>query len=105
MFKPENYRCGVINVNDIKQSSNYSVTVDTKNDLERTKKIFEYYKSNPLEIRLEEIIEIIDVNDLPNSKIEFSGSIKMPYGKEISFKDFQTDMNNRIKNSNNYCIE
>ena len=105
MFKPENYRCGVINVNDIKQSSNYSVTVDTKNDLERTKKIFEHYKSNPLEIRLEEIIEIIDVNDLPNSKIEFSGSIKMPYGKEISFKDFQTDMNNRIKNSNNYCIE
>ena len=104
MFKPEHYKCGVINIQNIKSSSNYSVTVDTNNDLERTKKIFELYKSNPLEIRLEEIIEIIDENDLPNSKIEFAGNVKMPYGEEIPFKEFQTDMNNRIKNSNNYYI-
>jgi len=104
MFKPEHYKCGVISLNNIKKSSNYTLTVDTKNDLERTKIIFSFYSGNVLKISLKCILEIIDNNNIPNSTMEFSGNIKMPYGKEISFKEFQNDMNRRIKESNKFKI-
>ena len=104
MFKPEHYKCGVINLEEIKKSSNYTLTVDTKEDLERTKKIFKYYEENPLKIKLKDAINIIDKYDLENSKIEFSGNVKMPYGKEITFEEFQNDMQNRINNSRQFTI-
>jgi len=104
MFKPEYYKCGVISINNIKKSSSYTITVDTKEDLERTKKIFSFYSDDILKISLESILKIIDNYNIPNSKIEFSGNIKMPYEKEISFEEFQNEMNKRIKNSNQFKI-
>jgi len=104
MFRPEHYKCGVIHIKDIKKSSNYTVTVDTNEDLERTKKIFTFFIENPLTISLKDIVTIIDKNEIKNSKIKLTGSIKMPYGKEISFEEFQNDMNQRIKQSNNFQI-
>lgn len=105
MFKPEHYKCGVITLKDIKKCSDYTLTVDTKEDLERTKNIFEYYQNNPLKIKLKDIIEIVDSNNIQNSKMQFSGNVKMPYGKEISFEEFQNDMNKRIANSKSFIIE
>lgn len=104
MFKPEHYKCGVINLEEIKKSSNYTLTVDTKEDLERTKNIFKFYEGNPLNIKLKDAINIIDKYDLKNSKIECTGNVKMPYGKEITFEEFQNDMQNRIKNSIQFTI-
>jgi len=104
MFKPKHYKCGVINLEEIKNSSNYTLTVDTKEDLERTKNIFKYYEGNPLNIKLKDAINIIDKYDLKNSKIKSSGNIKMPYGKEITFEEFQNDMQNRINNSRQFTI-
>lgn len=104
MFKPNHYKCGVLCLNNIDKSSNYTITVDTQEDLERTKKIFSLFKQDPLKITLKEIISIIDNNKLPNSKIELTGNVKMPYGKEISFEEFQSDMNQRIKESNHFKI-
>ncbi len=103
MFKPEYYKCGVINICEIKKSSNYTVTVDTKEDLIRTKSIFNNFHDKPLSIKLKNIIEIVD-NNIANSKIEFTGNVKMPYGKEITFEEFQNDMNNRINNSIQFTI-
>lgn len=104
MFKPEHYKCGVISLNKIKKSSNYTVTVDTREDLIRTKNIFKYFNENPLNIKLKDIIEYIDTNNIEDSKIEFSGNVKMPYGEEITFEEFQNDMNNRINNSIQFTI-
>ncbi|RDH81539.1 MAG: hypothetical protein DIZ80_15795 [endosymbiont of Galathealinum brachiosum] len=104
MFKPEHFKCGVVNIRDLKSCSNYTVTVDTNKDLDRTKSILEYYSGNPLKINLKDIVAIIDENKIANSKIESSGNIKMPYGKEISFDEFQEDMNKRIKESNYFEI-
>lgn len=102
MFKPEHYTCGVIALKNVKKSSDYTLTVDTKEDLERTKKIFNYYQDSPLEIKLKDIISIIDKNTIQNSKIQFNGNVKMPYGREISFEEFQSDMNERIANSQKF---
>jgi spore coat polysaccharide biosynthesis protein SpsF len=104
MFNPDHFRCGVVSVESIKSSSNYTVTVDTKDDLERTKNIFSRYTGDPLNISLKEIISIIDDFKLPNSKIEASGSVKMPYGKEVSFKEFLSDMQRRIDGSSHFSI-
>jgi spore coat polysaccharide biosynthesis protein SpsF len=104
MFKPEHYKCGVIALKNIKNSSDYTLTVDTKEDLERTRKIFEHYQDNPLEIKLKDIVNIIDRNTIQNSKMQFSGNVKMPYGREISFEEFQSDMNERIANSQKFII-
>jgi spore coat polysaccharide biosynthesis protein SpsF len=105
MFKPEQYKCGVVTLKDFKKSSEYTLTVDTKEDLKRTKDIFKNYQGNPLEIKLKDIINFIDKNNVPNSKIQFSANVKMPYGKEISFKEFQNDMKQRIVNSQNFSIQ
>lgn len=104
MFRPEHYKCGVINISEIKKSSNYTVTVDTKEDLARTKSIFNYFDKKPLSIKLKNIIEIIDNNNISDSKIDFIGNVKMPYGKEITFEKFQNDMNARINNSTQFTI-
>jgi len=105
MFQPENYKCGVITLKDLKKSSDYTLTVDTKEDLNRTREIFKHYKDNPLEIKLKDIINILDKNTIPNSKIQFSGNVKMPYEEEISFKEFQNDMQRRIDSSEQYVLK
>ena len=99
MFNPEHYKCGVVRIKSIKECSNYTVTVDTNNDLQRTKNIFKKFDKNPLKISLNDIVGILDKYKIVDSQIELSGSIKMPYGKEISFEDFQKDMNKRINDS------
>ena len=104
MFDPNHFKCGVISINNIKESSDYSVTVDTKEDLLRTKNIFKHYSGEPLKISLSEIIKIIDTYTIENSKFELTGNVKMPYGKEISFEEFQNDMSQRIEKSNSFRI-
>ncbi len=104
MFQPKHFKCGVISLNEIKKSSEYTVTVDTKEDLDRTKSIFKNYKKDPLKISLKEIINIMDEYKISNSKIQSGGDIKMPYGEVITFEEFQKDMNERIRNSNQYRI-
>ena len=104
MFNPSLYKCGVINISSIKKTGNYTVTVDTVEDLIRTKEIFASYKKDPLTIKLAEIIEIIDKFNINNSKLEPSGIVKMPYGKEITFEEFNADMNERIRQSMNLNI-
>jgi len=104
MFNPEHFKCGVVNIKNIKSSSSYTVTVDTKEDLDRTKSIFYRYSKDPLSIGLIDIISIIDEFKLPNSTIKSTGSVKMPYGKEISFKEFLSDMQRRIDGSSHFSI-
>lgn len=104
MFKPEHFKCGVISLNGIEKSSNYTVTVDTKEDLVRTKEVLKNYSNSSLKISLDEILQIIKDKQLPNSTILGEGMVKMPYGKEIPFSEFQEDMQNRIKNSHHFTI-
>lgn len=104
MFDPNHFKCGVICINNLKKSSDYTITVDTPEDLERTKKIFSLNSNEPLLIKLKNIISIIDDHNISNSKYSLSGNVKMPYGKEISFEEFQNDMNQRRVQSMNFSI-
>ncbi|MDB4060500.1 hypothetical protein N9515_00905 [Vicingaceae bacterium] len=98
IFNPDKYKCGVITIGD-KDNSNYTLTVDTPNDLVRTKTILKYFSENNLLIRLSEIIDCINEYKIPNSIIKPIGEIKLPYNKSISFEEFQQDMKSRALKS------
>jgi spore coat polysaccharide biosynthesis protein SpsF len=104
MFRPEHFRCGVISLNNIEKSSSFTITVDTKEDLARTKNILNIYNDKALTIKLKDILQIIKEYNISNSIIKDTGMVKMPYGKEVLYSDFQKDMQNRIQNSYQFSI-
>jgi spore coat polysaccharide biosynthesis protein SpsF len=100
IFEPKHFKCGIIKAfqNDY---SNYSVTVDTPDDLIRTKGILKLLSQDPEKILLKDIIGLYtDKNvQLPAMIIKSGGSIKYPYEKVISFEEFNQDMKRRKENS------
>lgn len=105
MFDPSKYRCGVIRIKHWSNYSSYSLTVDVKEDLTRTRTIISHYNKNPVKISLKSIIEIIKKFNVENSKFEQEDVVKMPYNKEISFFDFQEEMTKRINSALQFEIE
>lgn len=106
MFEPKNFKCGIIEINE-KDTSEYSMTVDTKNDLERTKLLLKHFdKIESYKINLLDIIEIYSDKSvkLPAKRIENLGLVKMPYDKFISFESFLDDMNRRKEESLKYNL-
>jgi spore coat polysaccharide biosynthesis protein SpsF len=98
IFNPDKYKCGVLEI-DRNDYSSMIITVDTPNDLKRTKEILKLYPKEKLQIKLLEIIKLIQTNNIPDSYYLPSGDVKLPYNKIVSFAEFQNDMKNRIANS------
>lgn len=98
IFNPEKYKCGVLEI-DKDDYSSMIITVDTPNDLTRTKEILRLYQKEKLQIRLLDIIQLIQTYNIPNSYYLPQGDVKLPYNKTIPFDEFQNDMKNRVANS------
>ena len=98
IFNPDKYKCGVITIG-AEDNSNYTLTVDTPADLERTKAILNHAGGNNLIVSLSDIIQCIAKYNIPNSIIKPVGEIKLPYNKTISFDQFQRDMKSRASKS------
>lgn len=99
MFNPDAYKCGVVKPFK-KDYSSLTLTVDYPNDLVRTMEIFKHVDSkNFLELKLKEIIDIIEKHKVPHAHLEQSGTVKLPYGKEVTYQDFALDMNDRVARS------
>lgn len=96
IFEPQNYKCGIIKAFE-KDYSYYSVTVDTPDDLKRTKGILKLINKEPENILLENIIETYNENldKLPAMAIKQSGAVKYPFEKIITFEEFTLDMKRR----------
>jgi spore coat polysaccharide biosynthesis protein SpsF len=98
MFEPQHFKCGVIKP-FAKDYSNLSITVDTPDDLNRTRLITSQWNRAGVEITLEEVIRIIEEYKIPDTVIKSTGKIKLPYGKTIDFEEFLLDMKRRIMQS------
>jgi spore coat polysaccharide biosynthesis protein SpsF len=100
LFEPNHFKCGIVRVFQ-EDYANYSLTVDTPNDLDRTRGILQLIRKQPVEILLSDIIQIYtdQTVHLPAIKILPGGSIKYPYEKIISFEEFSADMMRRKQNS------
>lgn len=98
IFEPKDFRCGVIK--PFKEDfSFYTITVDTTEDLMRTRQLMEHYSGDVSGMLLKDVINIYQKHNLASSVIKPSGKIKLPYGKEISYSEFKIDMDRRINSS------
>lgn len=101
LFEPQNFNCGIIEITN-EDNSKYSLTVDTKADLERTKLILDQLSQYDFrKIQLSDILDLYknDNIKLPAKSFEAQEMVKMPYDKMISFEEFTKDMNRRKKES------
>ena len=101
LFEPQNFKCGIIEVTK-EDNSKYSLTVDTKADLDRTKLVLKHLDEiDYKEIQLSDILDLYKNNgiNLPGKSFASQETVKMPYDKIISFEDFSKDMNRRKKES------
>jgi len=104
IFNPKKYKCGLL-IPVKKDYSNYTLTVDTENDYNRTLEIFDKSKVNDkLNIKLKDIITTIKLNNIKYSKYSFDGLVKYPYGKIISFKEYKSDMEEKINSSSKFFL-
>jgi spore coat polysaccharide biosynthesis protein SpsF len=100
LFEPNHFKCGIIKAFN-EDYSNYSVTVDTPDDLIRTKGILELLYQQGLNFKLSDLITVYNNSNvkLPAMKISSGGNIKYPYDKIITFDEFSNDMHRRKENS------
>ena len=105
MFDPDSYRCGALKVSGLQDCSRLSLTVDTPDDLQRTRDILHQFRGDKIDIRLQDILDIIAKYDLPRALVPASALLKMPYGKTVSFADFLVDMKVRAAKSEEFMIE
>ena len=99
MFEPKNFKCGVVKPFS-EDYSQYSLTVDTIEDLLRTRALFsalEVSNITPLRIRLSDLVSVLD--EVPYSEMENNMLVKLPFGETMSYKDFNEDMQRRVDSS------
>jgi len=102
LFNPDVYKCGVIKPFRT-DFSNYTITVDTNEDLKRLKDtllFFNNYQEMPEKILLKNIIKYYTYNsEIKNHLIKNKEEIKLPFGEVKSFIDFNKDIKNREQQS------
>lgn len=98
LFEPNNFKCGILKPFG-HDYSNYSITVDTPEDLERLREILRISNEDFSSLSLKKVIEILENNNLPGKTLSHGSNVKMPYDKTISFEEFNLDMMRRKLNS------
>lgn len=99
MFDPSRYKCGVLKRSNRPDYSSYTLTVDTADDLKRTRDILQQLAHDGLTCTLDNIMRVIEKNNIAFSRLDDNAMIKMPYGEKITFGDFQKNMLDRISRS------
>lgn len=102
MFEPDHFKTGVLRA--YKNSySDYSLTVDTPEDFERTRMILNElnFDEDMRKITLSNILKVLENNELhlPAKKISAGGMIRLPEGDAIPFEEFKKDMARRVRHS------
>ena len=101
LFEPRKFKCGIVEVTK-DDNSKYSLTVDTEEDLKRTKLVLSYLKHIDFKkILLTDILNLYKNENisLPAKSFEKKGLVKFPYNKSITFDEFSKDMDRRKKDS------
>lgn len=100
LFEPKNFKCGVIEV--FKDDySNYSLTVDTVDDLKKAKQIAQHLVKRSRSFKLDEIISFVleHESELPAIKLSTEAIIKLPDDKTMAYEEFRKDIHRRINQS------
>lgn len=104
LFQPDVYRCGVL-LPLAEDYSHHSLTVDTPQDLERTRWIFSRLDpQNSLKVSLKDIVTLHQRESIPNFETVVGGTIRLPGGKTMSAVDFFADIRARRNGSSCYDV-
>ena len=99
LFEPKNLRCGYIRVSP-KDYSGYNLSVDTPEDLDRTKLLLQKLKpATPQNVQLQSLLDEIDENPALYPLMPTDTPLKYPYDKIISYQEYLDDMKRRYAGS------
>lgn len=98
MFRPEHFRCQVVLPEPGLAGGEFSLTVDTPNDFERCRFIFDHVQAMPW-VTYPAILALHREQSVPHIIFPAQGTIKLPDNTEISFSEFQRDMDARMSRS------
>ena len=101
MFQPNIFKCLVILPEARHSKPNYTLTVDTPEDFERTLSIITTNKI----LDLDQILEICDKKDIKNLIYEKKGVVKFPANLNIYFDTYRKEMSLRVEMSKIYKIK
>ncbi|KAF1082724.1 MAG: hypothetical protein GQF41_0491 [Candidatus Rifleibacterium amylolyticum] len=98
LFQPQLFACNVLIPPLTHQHKDWSLTVDTPEDWERTKLIFD--KVGKQTFCYEDILSLDDVSHLPYLNYKNSEMVKMPANLNLYFDSFRLEMDNRVNDAN-----
>ena len=105
MFNPDIYKCGVFRVKELDKLDSMSLTVDTPEDLVRTRAILEQAGAEPDEVTLAGILKAIRELNIEHAEISDDVQIKMPYDETTSYGEFRQLMAERESKSLTLMLE
>jgi len=98
MFRPETYRCQVLLPESGLEGPDFSLTVDTPEDLHRSQFIVDNAASGD-SVTYPEILQLHRSTGIPHFHFEAAARIKLPGGRDIAFDAFKADMADRTARS------
>lgn len=101
MFQPSIFKCLVVLPVERHNRPNYTLTVDTPEDFERTLSILQKDEL----LSLDEVLDISEKNEVNNLIYEGKGIVKLPANLTIYFDTYRKEMDLRVKNSMIYQVE
>ena len=102
IFQPQNYKCQVIIPEDKHKHPDWSLTIDTPEDLQRTAEIIDEQKNI---LNYEDIISICAGKDIYNLHFGPGNLIRFPAGVLITYSAFREEMKKRIEKSKTIQLE
>jgi len=96
IFQPEKYNCQILIPEDTHRHPDWSLTVDTPDDFQRTEEIIMKQKNIPNYI---DILSICKNNKINNLYYKGSDNVKCPSGLVITYSAFRKEIEERIKKS------
>ncbi len=96
IFQPEKYNCQVLIPEDTHRHPDWSLTVDTPNDFQRTEEIIRKQRNI---LNYIDILSICKNNKIDNLHYKVSDNVKCPGGLLITYSAFRKEMEERIKKS------
>ncbi|KPK52575.1 MAG: hypothetical protein AMS22_08840 [Thiotrichales bacterium SG8_50] len=98
IFRPDTFRCQVLLPEPGLEGPDFSLTVDTPEDLARSQFIVANTQGGD-DVTYPEILALHRAVGIPHFRFESAARIKLPGGEDISFDDFKVDMAGRTSRS------
>ncbi|OPY16636.1 MAG: 3-deoxy-manno-octulosonate cytidylyltransferase [Syntrophus sp. PtaB.Bin075] len=96
LFQPEYSKCQVLIPEKRHRHPNWSLTVDTQEDLKRAERLLSFFDHIP---NYGELLDILENENIPSLEYGRANSVKFPANLLMTYVAFRTEMEQRIARS------